>query len=630
MISKFTILDVFGQPFSFRATKTSKTYSTIIGGVFTLLSVIFLILISLVILHRFLDTTKPVVSVNKIKLLRAPRLDLLKHQVGYGAGFYAMNDFLETSKLDRYLTIKIEMVITREKKGGGLVEEVKPLALVSCNETSNEHTKELASVGFNETGSTVNFNALFSKTTLCIDFNPEDWFIEGSRFSLPYRRFVAKFYPCSLEDPSQCVGSDELSTVLVGVVPKTKIANYSDKGNPLRHVIDADSILYLDVASKMVMTTYFKENYILDNDIDMVGYRKTNSYIDIGDIKSYFGSRLSGRTHCSKEEIESGQCESYLDMVYRSGFEKMVIERNYRKFFQSLSEIGGFWELIIFSLWAVYFMYNRWSYRRLIRSELVSNLAKLEGHRNNQLLRLKLKNKPTEKQRRAASLYRGKNNQTSSFSDPLEQLLNPQPEANNLLQLSFKSHILVSALKIDKKYHTLFERAILIQKTRKKYPKINTKNEEKLKAHNNLQKIINKLKPRKPPTTNRTRLSNFTSIQNHSPRKKMNPSLQEFISLSRGRNMGVKMGSMRKSLAAGRKRSVKKPNTNKLRFIDVEQVQPQQGCYEIGDQLSSSRNLVQNSRKIKITSSKRMKCGISLQDLAHEDTGKKSRRISRI
>ena len=168
---------------------------------------------------------------------------------------------------------------------------------------------------------------------------------------------------------------------------------------------------------------------------------------------------------------------------------------------------------------------------------------------------LKLKNKPTEKESKCLGLVNINNQKTCPTIQP-EELLTPQLEASQLLHLNFKSKIMLSTLKINKKYHFLFERAILSLKKRKDSPHPNRKNEAKKMGQNIQQKIINKLKP---TTTNRNTLSNFTSFKNQYNREKRNPSLQEFINLGRERAMGLKNTSMRNSLARRRNRSVQKP-----------------------------------------------------------------------
>ena len=239
-------LDIYGRPFLFKAINRSKSYTTHTGGLLTILGIALLCLISLQIILDFLDTKNPVVSVNRIKMSKAPYLNLSMHKIGAGSTIFNGYKILTTEEIKRYATIRIEMLTTIRDQNGTLVDQVEKLGMISCaNITNNDFAKELAEAGFEDESNSVTYSALFLHSALCLDAKPENWYIMGSKSNLPYRRYVIRVYPCSLEDPSQCAGMRELGTTLFGVAPMTKIANYSDKGKPLRTITDADTILYI-------------------------------------------------------------------------------------------------------------------------------------------------------------------------------------------------------------------------------------------------------------------------------------------------------------------------------------------------------------------------------------------------
>ena len=116
----------------------------------------------------------------------------------------------------------------------------------------------------------------------------------------------------------------------IGVNTVIKVANYSNKSDPLLPFLNVESIIYLDITSRMINTIYFNENFIYDDDSDILDSSLTHSYVDVDKETFVTGSRVSGATHCSEAQIGSGSCEPYLEIVMRSGYEKIVIHRRYK------------------------------------------------------------------------------------------------------------------------------------------------------------------------------------------------------------------------------------------------------------------------------------------------------------
>ena len=75
MLEKLRKLDIFGQPFSFNAYKNSGTYTTVCGGLITIFWLILISFVSFVVIREYLDTTKPVISVNRVRLEKPSRLN---------------------------------------------------------------------------------------------------------------------------------------------------------------------------------------------------------------------------------------------------------------------------------------------------------------------------------------------------------------------------------------------------------------------------------------------------------------------------------------------------------------------------------------------------------------------------
>ena len=234
-----------------------------------------------------------------------------------------------------------------------------------------------------------------------------------------------------------------------------RVANYSNKVEPFVTFINVDNFFYLDIGSKSIFTTYFKENFIYDDDSDLFESSVIHSYADIDKEIFVTGTRLSATTHCTEVQIDSGQCEPYVDLVMRSSFDKTIIQRRYEKFFSSVSEVGGFADLIIYCLWVVYFFVNQWRYQKLVRSQLINHFLMLNREGG---IDMALTNTPeitkyikqaNSSRRRAKKMNHKKEVQTLNY------LFDNQVQLERLIQINSQAKI--SLIIFNNHHQTIFD-----------------------------------------------------------------------------------------------------------------------------------------------------------------------------
>ena len=280
MLKKLSNFDVFGKRFAFNAYKTSARFTTVIGGLTTIIWVALVSVVSYVIFTEYLNTTLPVVSVNRIRLDRPQKLALREYDIGWVYNFFNGTHFLTTEQVKRYLTFRGRSV--RILKNGDLeVEDSKDFEVVPCNQVTDIPSQELMEKGLTKLKSKINLRQTWSNSIICGDINIERRFVDGNKFSLPFEGNKVVLYPCSLPDPTQCASPEELSQLQFGLIQLVQLANYSNKGKPLEPALDIDSIFYVDIATKTEIQNYYKMNYIYDDDIGIVGERLTHKFIDV-------------------------------------------------------------------------------------------------------------------------------------------------------------------------------------------------------------------------------------------------------------------------------------------------------------------------------------------------------------
>ena len=557
MRKRLRTLDIFGQQFSLNAIKGSKTYKTIFGGLLSLFGMLVMSIVAYKNISQFLDTQNPLISTNKLKVNRPLKLDLLKHQMMWLFGMSDDTDYLKVNQMPRYVTFRADMITTTQNADGTLREESKQFDMVDCRKITIKENRALIDVLFNQSFSeTLNYTEWFSETSICLNFDPKNWYLQGSPSSLPYRRYVFRIYPCSLETLADCASILELSNALVGFVPLIKATNFSNQAKPLIPVADPDNAdTLIDVVSKNINTLHYKENFIYDKEYSFMGSQLYQSYIDVDKVTNTKKSRLTGSTHCSVAQIDAGLCESYLDIVMRSSGSKVVITRNYKTLFDTLSEIGGFHDLVVYVFWAFYHFCNYLSYNRWIRSQLVDHFVELQeraakvngrdrtrGDRSNQVKNIRKRTLKVVIEKERNSRFR--------------VLFGPKIDLKMMLDLSFKSKVIIEMLKSHNgpSFFALTHQ-VLHSRRRRRLPG----SSEDAEGNKDKDDDKNPIKKPQKQDSNRAEESLSFSLKNQTEGK--------FSSLRRKKIIGGPQGKLNRSIVNENHQKVKKvliPEAEKL------------------------------------------------------------------
>ena len=497
MLQKLRSFDIFGRPFSLDTLRGSGTNTTVIGGLLSIFAFVLFSAITYRVGIDFLDTTKPVVSVNRVKMKAPERFQLFDYEVLSSIGALH-HKFLNQEEMKRYFTLRYQFVTTAKGADGQNQETVETVPTTLVANLKNPKMKELAIKSLNLTSGRddINLLRLFGDAVIFPDINPEDIWISGSKLNLPYRRMRINIYPCSLSNPSDCAPVEDLAALAIGNFALTKVANYSNKRDPLGINADVDSSVFLGIGHTGLFTTYLKQNLIYDDDRDLLDERLTHTYLDVDKLESRTRTRLSGSIHCTVAQIDGGLCEPYVEISWKSSFEKMIIQRKYTTPFEAFSEIGGFCDLISYGIMTFYVYYSTKSYARFVRSQLVEGFVELDGMRQGE----GAKRTPGEVNRMKAMLMKDKvPSHLDSDSDlgkmSFGEILNHQADLKKLVSLSFKSKILVDTFAEGPVFHTLANRMIVQKKREARKPSESgkTKNQKVVKNRKNPPKKIQNL-----------------------------------------------------------------------------------------------------------------------------------------
>ena len=365
-------LDVFGRKFKLNLQKKQPSYKTVIGGCSTVIGSIITLLTSASFIQKLLDYSSPVVSVNIIKQEKPPKLDLNKLDSGQTFIVFDGTDWVDFNNSKKFLTMRsfMESSNITDNTNNQQVSNITKIETPRCEEATQEATRRLYNVGVEKTATTVNYRAVFGASAMCPDYKPDVWWIQGSKYKSPFRRSLIKVYPCSLPDPSQCATPEMLMNSLLITVLLTTTATYSNKNKPLNPKVDSDVTFQFGIGTNMKVTYYLQKNTIWDTYLGSWGFEHKFTFVDVDRVTTTTGTRLTQALHCTEAQIDADLCEPYMILEYQSSGNEVQIKRYYNKFMGTVSEIGGFWDLIFIVLGFLSGLWNTWRYKKWLNNQI--------------------------------------------------------------------------------------------------------------------------------------------------------------------------------------------------------------------------------------------------------------------
>ena len=162
------------------------------------------------------------------------------------------------------------------------------------------------------------------------------------------------------------------------IIAPSPDVDLSKKDDFLEWVPLSSDMHEINPSTRQQFNTKFKHYSILDQTSMFNEPEKRLDYFQQGDtyIKSFV--RDADQVHCPASAIgNKALCQPYLEMKYTSSNSQENITRLYPSLLRSLSEIGGFTELIMLSVGVVYAVYNAWFSE--MRSFLVRHVFGRDG-----------------------------------------------------------------------------------------------------------------------------------------------------------------------------------------------------------------------------------------------------------
>lgn len=374
-LSKF---DIYGGKFEMNLGK-DNSYKTVFGSFLSLLFITLVTLSVYIFVSKYTDTTKPQITVSSEISSQYPQMNLYDEWLVVGFVFFNGKGFVKAEDVHRYATFMgIVSIMTMDESAQTPKIEKIPVEYIPCKEASRE--SGMVEKAFSSTNS----SHLFLEVTLCPSHDSlERWILEGNIASPPFTTVNLMAYPCSLPDQTQCASLQELAVSSVYVAQLSKSVDYADKNNPVRSDVDTNTELLINPMILSKQLIYYKRNQILDDDKDFSEPVKGHEFINVDNIISSSGIR-DGGIYCSPEKLKTGLCQPYIYLQLKSGNKISTVHRRYEKLFVTISELGGFGDLIYIIFSFLYLFYNHYFYKRWMKKQMMAcEQKKLEKYMRN-------------------------------------------------------------------------------------------------------------------------------------------------------------------------------------------------------------------------------------------------------
>ncbi len=352
----FTSVDLLGGTLSFSIKHGSTTFKTAFGALLTLACFGMIIWYTIIVINTILDRTNP-----NVLCTRESDIDKTEYHfsdTNLAPVLFLLNKKNQTTQsltvFSSLTTIKADLWNTRYDYDKFInIEKIIPIEVKPCVSLSNKKPYRWI---FENEAYTATAVALY-----CLDI-PENLKINvrGGRSSSDMTALRVFAYPCSLPNQADCINPSLFSEYTLMAVNLKKYFKFSDFDNPIRQSFYAREEINIqrNVASKLFQ---FLKKTVIRDETNYVQPKHEDLLAEDIEREEYSGLERDGSTYCLESAIQSGSCQSYVTIEYRSSGLQDTCVRSYTNIIDAVSNIGGFKELVFMGVVVVYTFYNDFS-----------------------------------------------------------------------------------------------------------------------------------------------------------------------------------------------------------------------------------------------------------------------------
>ena len=357
-------IDAFGCEFELQLAGKPK-YKTVCGTFLTLGCVFLVVLSIFIFVSAYRNTEEPQVTVSLESTTVYPEMDIFTEGLAFGFTLYNGASFIPPEQFPKYLTILgFKTIINYDESSQTPQIQTIPIYFRKWNQLTIED-KSLV-----ERTLTLPSADEYKEIMVFPDADKTIWKVRGSFAQPPFETIKLFLFPCTLPNSADCATPQELSGVTIGMPFVSKSLHFQSKKDPIRTNLDTDTDMLVSVASRSYQIIFMKQNVVVDDDRDFYDPEPNYRFLDIEKVLSTSGIRAPVSI-CTPVQLLQNQCSPYIEIELKAGGKISTVHRKYEKLFATVSEIGGFGDLIFIVFGFVYMFYNQFFYNRWIRQQMI-------------------------------------------------------------------------------------------------------------------------------------------------------------------------------------------------------------------------------------------------------------------
>jgi len=320
------------------------THQTMYGAILTLISLSLTFWSGLGYFSDFLDHSKPSIVESSTETYNFPKMELGSDGIAPIFLLMLNNEVITASEIQKYITI---MVYSFKRNLDDSVEPNKFTLLnpsVPCNQLSAEKLTRMYPYSHVDDEAFLNG---FQKDSICIDPQPEMFFVQG-RLSDRFRHTILiDVLPCGLENCAEIQPTDSLALILVN--PSFSFEP-NDFNRPIKSIPKFNPILTLNPKSHTRFEHLLKRNLVYDSTGIFRKESLTKNYTTIDEVIKVVNTRDESFQRC----FPGFYCEPYLTIEYKATGSSVKTVRVYKSLLDTLASIGGMNKVISMAVGIVY------------------------------------------------------------------------------------------------------------------------------------------------------------------------------------------------------------------------------------------------------------------------------------
>lgn len=330
--------DQLGDEFSMNFGSEEK-HRTDCGGCMSITVFILVMYSSYNFFSQLLDTTQVEVSTSRQFTDQYPKMNLYEGKmlpvIGLEGG---PESLISPDEIHRYVNIQavvLQFNYTKLSYKDFNVSQPLKVEYVPCRDLNDSTLTDIYK-DFENARDYVGTYGMCPNVT-----DPDEFYVEGQIFAPPRRQFNIFVFPCAGEKADDCAEEKEFKNLVVNFILPSPSFDPENYENPITIFPSSDTYVSVNPQASKRINLKLKKTEIYDDRFDLVGEKLKEEVIDVDTTRSNDQSR-SGETYwCTYEQVNAGNCTSFVEMEISSGGTSIVIVRSYMKILTIIGEMGG-------------------------------------------------------------------------------------------------------------------------------------------------------------------------------------------------------------------------------------------------------------------------------------------------